>query len=87
MRADSFAATVSTIAFAFYIQPIAMPMLREMPPGKAGYRVLSWSMRLVVGGKSSAFHVSVFVLSNSYSVKGALLPSPMLCCGPMFCCA
>ncbi|CAL8465153.1 g4688 [Coccomyxa elongata] len=45
----TFAATVSTIAFAFYIQPIAMPMLREMPPGKAGYRVLSWSMRLVVG--------------------------------------
>ena len=49
--ADSFASTVSTIAFAFYIQPIAMPMLREMPPGKAGYRILSWSMRLVIGGK------------------------------------
>lgn len=45
----SFASTVSTIAFAFYIQPIAMPMLREMPPGKAGYRILSWSMRLVIG--------------------------------------
>ena len=46
----SFAATVSTIAFAFYIQPIAMPMLREMPPGKPGYDILSWSMRLVILG-------------------------------------
>ena len=48
--AVSFASTVSTIAFAFYIQPIAMPMLREMPAGKAGYRILAWSMRLVIGG-------------------------------------
>ena len=48
--AVSFASTVSTIAFAFYIQPIAMPMLREMPPGKAGYRILAWSMRLVICG-------------------------------------
>ena len=46
----SFAATVSTIAFAFYIQPIAMPMLREMPPGKPGYDILAWSMRLVILG-------------------------------------
>ena len=51
--AVSFAATISTIAFAFYIQPIAMPMLREMPPGKLGYDVLAWSMRLVIMGASS----------------------------------
>ncbi len=57
MCADTFAATVSTIAFAFYIQPIAMPMLREMPPGKPGYRVLSWAMRLVVGGAPRDFHL------------------------------
>jgi hypothetical protein len=55
-HADSFASTVSTIAFAFYIQPIAMPMLREMPPGRRGYAILSWSMRLVIGG---ALHVDI----------------------------
>ena len=48
--AVSFAAAMSTIAFAFYIHPIAMPMLREMPPGKAGYDILAWAMRLVITG-------------------------------------
>lgn len=48
--ADSVGATVSVIGFAFYLQPIAMPMLREMPPGEAGYKILSFCMRTVIMG-------------------------------------
>ena len=48
--ADSVGATVSVIGFAFYLQPIAMPMLREMPPGEAGYKMLSFCMRTVIMG-------------------------------------
>ena len=47
---DSVGATVSVIGFAFYLQPIAMPMLREMPPGEAGYKILSFCMRTVIMG-------------------------------------
>ena len=49
-RADSVGATVSIIGFAFYLQPIAMPMLREMPPGEVGYKILSFCMRTVILG-------------------------------------
>ena len=48
--ADSVGATVSVIGFAFYLQPIAMPMLREMPPGEAGYKILSFCMRVTIMG-------------------------------------
>ena len=48
--ADSYATSVGTIAFAFYLQPIAMPMLAEMPPGRDGYTILTWSMYIVIGG-------------------------------------
>ena len=61
----SFAATVSTIAFAFYIQPIAMPMLQEMPPGKPGYHILAWSMRLVILGALSAPTAAVTSVHNN----------------------
>ncbi|KAK9821612.1 hypothetical protein WJX81_007885 [Elliptochloris bilobata] len=47
---DSVGATVSVIGFAFYLQPIAMPMLREMPPGEVGYKILSFCMRTVIMG-------------------------------------
>ncbi|CAL5226106.1 g8923 [Coccomyxa viridis] len=43
-----FAGAVSTIAFAFYIHPITMCMLREMPHSKSGYSILAWSVRIVV---------------------------------------
>ena len=42
--------SVETIAYAFYLQPIAMPMLAQMPPGCDGYTILTWSMYIVIGG-------------------------------------
>ena len=48
--ADMVGATVSVIGFAFYLQPIAMPMLREMPPGEVGYKILSFCMRVTIMG-------------------------------------
>jgi len=53
-RADSVGATVSIIGFAFYLQPIAMPMLREMPPGEVGYKILSLCMRITIMGAPRA---------------------------------
>ena len=41
---------MSVIGFAFYLQPIAMPMLREMPPGEIGYKILSFCMRTTIMG-------------------------------------
>lgn len=42
---------VSTFGFAFYIQPVLMPMIAEMPRGKVGLKILSWSTRFVVLGE------------------------------------
>ncbi|GAQ87696.1 Amino acid transporter protein [Klebsormidium nitens] len=39
---------VSTFGFAFYIQPVLMPMIAEMPRGKYGVKMLGWSNRFVV---------------------------------------
>lgn len=44
---------MSVIGFAFYLQPIAMPMLREMPPGEAGYKILSFCMRVTIMGAAN----------------------------------
>ena len=45
---------MSIIGFAFYLQPIAMPMLREMPPGEVGYKILSLCMRITIMGAPRA---------------------------------
>eukprot|EP00898_Chlorokybus_atmophyticus_P002369 jgi/Chlat1/3132/Chrsp21S03361 len=39
---------VSTFGFAFYIQPVMMPFLAEMPKGYVGVKILSWGTRIVV---------------------------------------
>ncbi|CAK9219067.1 unnamed protein product [Sphagnum troendelagicum] len=39
---------ISIFGFAFYIQPIMMPLLLEMPKGKVGVKLISWSTRIVV---------------------------------------
>lgn len=41
---------VSVFGFAFYIQPMMMPLLLEMPKGKVGVKLTSWSARIVVLG-------------------------------------
>lgn len=42
----------SIFGFAFYIQPIMMPYLSEVPSGKVGISILKWSTRIVVLGIS-----------------------------------
>ena len=44
--ADAFA----LIGFSFYLHPLMMPMLSEMPPGPVGVRILSDSVTLVIMG-------------------------------------
>ncbi|KAG0591516.1 hypothetical protein KC19_1G180400 [Ceratodon purpureus] len=39
---------VSVFGFAFYIQPVIMPLLEEMPAGQLGVKLTSYSTRVVV---------------------------------------
>lgn len=51
---------VSTFGFVFYVQPIMMPLLSEMPATERGVKILSWSTRVVVLGESVlVFHVRI----------------------------
>lgn len=50
---SSVTGAVSTFGFVFYIQPIMMPLLSEMPATERGVRILSWSTRIVVLGKAA----------------------------------
>ena len=43
---------VATFGFTFYIQPMLMPMIAEMPRGQVGIKILSWSVRFVVLGET-----------------------------------
>lgn len=49
---------VSVFGFAFYIQPVIMPLLEEMPEGPLGVKLTSYSTRVVV-------------LVNSFVIYGA----------------
>ena len=48
---SSVTGAVSTFGFVFYIQPIMMPLLSEMPASERGVKILSWSTRIVVLGE------------------------------------
>ncbi|GAQ81504.1 Amino acid transporter protein [Klebsormidium nitens] len=43
---------VATFGFTFYIQPILMPMIAEMPRGDVGIKILAWSARFVTLGNA-----------------------------------
>jgi hypothetical protein len=43
---------VSVFGFAFYIQPVIMPLLEEMPEGRLGVKLTSYSTRVVVLGNA-----------------------------------
>ena len=51
---SSVTGAVSTFGFVFYVQPIMMPLLSEMPATERGVRILSWSTRVVVLGERSS---------------------------------
>jgi hypothetical protein len=42
---------ISVFGFAFYIQPLMMPMLVEMPEGGHGLKMLSYATRVAVLGE------------------------------------
>jgi hypothetical protein len=50
LLAGNVTQAISIFGFAFYIQPIMMPLLLEMPKGKVGVKLISWSTRIVVLG-------------------------------------
>ena len=58
--------------FAFYIQPMMMPLLLEMPEGKVGVKLTSWSARIVVLG---IYHLAKLTctLSKGTAVRRQLL--------------
>ncbi|KAK9810574.1 hypothetical protein WJX73_001484 [Symbiochloris irregularis] len=49
---EQIASAISVYGFIFYIQPIMMPMLPEMPPGKVGVRALSVATCVTIAGTS-----------------------------------
>ncbi|XP_024515096.1 sodium-coupled neutral amino acid transporter 1 isoform X2 [Selaginella moellendorffii] len=48
----SITQAISTFGFAFYVQPMMMPFLAEMPAGKVGVKLTSYSVRVVILGTS-----------------------------------
>ncbi|EFJ19224.1 hypothetical protein SELMODRAFT_444299 [Selaginella moellendorffii] len=49
---SSITQAISTFGFAFYVQPMMMPFLAEMPAGKVGVKLTSYSVRVVILGTS-----------------------------------
>ena len=85
-RADNVGACVSVIGFAFYLQPIAMPMLREMPPGEIGYKILSFCMRTTIMGALSFIMQSCCHTSVTSSAPARAPPSwvaPLMYASPL----
>lgn len=64
----------AVLGFAFYVQPMLMPLLHEMPPGPASVNITCTAVRIVVGivasvvrAKQCCFfvlHAAIHKLSN-----------------------
>lgn len=52
MRSGHVGEAFSLIGYSFYLHPLMMPMLREMPTGRKGVRILSDAVTLVIMGVS-----------------------------------
>jgi len=71
---SSVTGAVSTFGFVFYVQPIMMPLLSEMPATERGVRILSWSTRVVVlGERSSVAKAAHLFQSQPYKIKSPWL--------------
>jgi amino acid permease len=64
LLAGNVTQAISIFGFAFYIQPIMMPLLLEMPKGKVGVKLISWSTRIVV-------LVNAFIIYGAVGFFGA----------------
>lgn len=57
---DNIATSLSILGFAFYIQPIMMPLLAEMPGApRHQARVLSWAMRFTLVIFAAGVYISI----------------------------
>lgn len=52
----------AVLGFAFYVQPMLMPLLHEMPPGQASVGITCTAVRVVVGGVASLVRPERFSL-------------------------
>ena len=59
---------VAVLGFAFYVQPMLMPLLHEMPAGPLGVRITSTAVRWVVIAVASAVSCSAY-LGTYYLMK------------------
>ena len=46
----------AVLGFAFYVQPMLMPLLHELPPGPASVSLTATAVRIVVIGVASLVH-------------------------------
>lgn len=46
------------LGFAFYLQPMMMPLLHDMPPGPAGLAITSTAVKIVILGTPSRVRMS-----------------------------
>ncbi len=47
------------LGFAFYLQPMMMPLLHDMPPGPSGLAITSTAVKIVIiGGLLTVQHVA-----------------------------
>ncbi len=67
----------AVLGFAFYVQPMLMPLLHEMPPGQASVGITCTAVRIVVGIVASV--VRVFHPSFSLPVTFCLESSGTFC--------
>lgn len=51
---DQLPEAFSLLGFAFYLQPLIMPIIREMPEGKAGRQALTAAVHTSLMGECSA---------------------------------
>ncbi len=50
----------AVLGFAFYVQPMLMPLLHEFPPGPASISLTATAVRIVVIGVASLVHPVLF---------------------------
>lgn len=50
---DDLPEAFSLLGFAFYLQPLMMPIIREMPEGRAGRNALTAAVHTSLLGKAS----------------------------------
>lgn len=51
--------SIGILSFAFYLQPLLLPLLSEMPPGEVGLQITCQALRIVTMGIAVAVYVAL----------------------------